>query len=127
MERRNWATRPWADREATAPAGATGDGDLAMPYLWFLASSGDGDAFQSWATGPDTVFVPCFRSRDEAIDLARATGVEAAHVLGFPIIAIPDLMADLPHRVFVVTGISEQRRVAGHYLPLPPAAASHAA
>lgn len=91
-----------------------------MPYLWFLLDEHAEGLFQRWTTAPGTVFVPCFRSEDEASDLASRAGAPVSQALGFSALALPDLMAQGPERLFLVTGIGERGRIEGQYLPLPP-------
>lgn len=131
IERRHWQTRPWRNRrQAIAPRrtaplqDGSGSRLQALPYLWFLAGPDSGTALQSWTTDPQTVFIPCFRSEDEAETMARRAGVEPAQVLGFAITELPDLLADLSHRVLLVTDVSDSGQVYGHYVPAPAAAAA---
>lgn len=126
IERRHWQTRPWRNRgQAIAPRMAApiqhsaGSRLQALPYLWFLAGPDGGTALQSWTTDPQTVFIPCFRSEEEAETMAHRAGVEPAQVLGFAITELPDLLADLSHRVLLVTDVGDNGQVYGHYFPAP--------
>lgn len=125
IERRNWKTRLWANRDQSA---VTGDAETApvatpvrrLPHLWFVADRAPGALLQVWAIDATTAYVPCFRSAEDAVAMAARAGAGTVRPIGFPLLDIPDLMADLSHRVFLVTAVGESGHIDGQYLPEIP-------